>query len=246
MEQPVFSPEQPVRQKRQPGNFFWGIILVFAGVFVLSQQLGWLGPNFNWWAIFIFIPAIGSLTGAYTEYRKNGRFNAGVRSALGSGLIILTVAVILLLGLSWRVWWPLMVIVPGFSLFLNGLGGSNTPNATKAFINMAAWLGLGAMYLGAGFLLENLGIISFRDLAAPYRWWALAILIPALGALVNGLIQTIHKGPLHGSAISLLVFALIAAAVGVIAFLGLSWNILGPVLLILVGLAFLLGVFGRN
>lgn len=246
MEQPAFSPEQPAQHKQRPGKFFWGIILIFAGVFVLSQQLGWLGPNFNWWAVFIFIPAIGSLTGAYTEFRKNGRFNAGVRSAFGSGLIILTVAFILLFGLSWRLWWPLMVIVPGFSLFLNGIGGLGTSSSAKAFINMTAWLGIGAMFLGTGFLLENLGLLSLSELLVPYRWWALAILIPALGALVNGLIQMVRKGPLSWSAISLLVFGLSAAAVGIIAFLGLSWNILGPVLLILVGLGFLLGVFGRS
>jgi hypothetical protein len=43
----------------------------------------------------------------------------------------------------------------------------------------------------------------------------------------------------------LLIFALCAATVGLVALLGLSWNLLGPVLLILVGIAVLFGVFSR-
>ena len=86
--------------RRRSGGIVWGLILITLGALFLLQQL----TNFNfenWWALFILIPAIGSFSTAWYAYRHRERFSEGVRSSLASGIIILTVAVIFLLGLDW-------------------------------------------------------------------------------------------------------------------------------------------------
>jgi len=44
----------------------------------------------------------------------------------------------------------------------------------------------------------------------------------------------------------LTLFGLAAIVVGIIAFFGISWDILGPALLILVGLGILFGIFRKK
>jgi hypothetical protein len=107
--------DEPVKQKRYSKNAFWPILLIMAGIVLLIQNLGIVPVHFNWWALFIFIPVLGSLTTAWSAWQKSGKFNATVRSSLGSALVIGTAATILLLGLSWTQLWPLMVISAGIS-----------------------------------------------------------------------------------------------------------------------------------
>jgi len=54
------------------------------------------------------------------------------------------------------------------------------------------------------------------------------------------------RGKRSGAAFGLLVFGLMTLAVGVIAFLGIQWEILGPTLLILLGVAVLFGIFRKH
>ncbi len=242
---PSSNPEQKP-QKHELGSVGWGAILIFIGAFILAQQMGWLGTNFNWWAIFIFIPVYGSFAEAVALYRKSGRVSAGVRSSIGSGLVILTVALMLMFGVDWRTWWPLMVIMPGFSILLGGIEGQTSDGSTvRELISMAFWIGLGVMYVGAGFLLKNLGMADGISLLAFNRWWAVAILIPAAGAIINALWITVRQRRITGAATGLIIFGMIAAAVGLVALLGVNWNILGPVMLILVGIGVLLGIFTK-
>ncbi len=225
-------------RKHHRSSIWWGLVLIFIGLIIFAQRAGWLGPQYNWWALFIFVPAIGTLSGAFYAFQSSGKFNAAVRSSLGSGLIILTVAFMFLFGVSWADWWPLIVIVPGVSFVLTGF-------SSREIINMSFWIGLGAMFLGAGFLALNLNLYDVEGAFAPYRWWGVAILIPAAGAFINALIAA-ARGRRFGTILGLIIFGLMAAATGIVALLGLDWNILAPILLIVVGVGILLGIFSRR
>ena len=248
MEQPTsYTNEDGKVTKPRLGGVWWGLVLIIGGLIVLAQQAGWIGPRYNWWALFILVPAFATLTGAVYDIQKHRRLTTGGLSAIGSALIIFTVAFIFLFGLDWSYWWPLMIFVPGFAMLLGGIetGGKKSANST-GLINMAFWLGLGIMYLGAGFLGKNLGWFSPQVYFGPYEWWAVAIIIPAVGAFLDALIVAVRNQSINGSVIGLVFFGLLAGATGAVAFLGLNWNLLGPILLILVGATILLGVFRKK
>jgi hypothetical protein len=248
MEQPTISTTDadPQISRRKNGNIWWGVVLIVGGIIILTQHLGLLGPRYNWWALFILVPAFATLSGAFYTVQAHGRLTNGALSTIGSSLIIFTVAFMFLFGLDWTRWWPLMVVVPGFSLLLGGIDLGAGSKKGSAWLNMAFWLGLGVMYVGAGFLVKNLGIFSPQAYFEPYRWWAAAIFIPAVGALINALVIGIRSQRMSGAVLALLFFGLIAGATGVVAFLGLDWNLLGPILLILAGATILLGIFRRK
>lgn len=246
MENQPSSLEDRTQRRVGRGGAWWGLILIFVGLIIFAQRAGWLGPQYNWWALFIFIPAIATLSGAFYAYQSSGKFNAAVRSSLGSAVVIFTVAFIFLIGLDWSRWWPLMVLAGGFSIFLSGFGsGDWGAGSVRLPINMGFWLGLGAMLLGAGFLAINLNFYDVRGLVSPNRWWAIPIFVPAAGALINALLLAV-KGGRFGAIIGLVFFGLMAAATGMIAFLGMDWNLLGPVLLILAGVGILIGIFSNR
>jgi hypothetical protein len=238
MENPFVNLEKsPANNPRRHGGWF-GVILILAGLIIFAQQAGWLGPRVNWWALFILIPAFGSLSGAYYAFQYSQRFNTAVRSSLGSAVVLFTLTFMFLLGLDWSVYWPLMVIAPGVSVLLNGFGG-------REGLNMAFWIGLGAVYLGFGFLGINTGWVDLRNRFEPYNWWALAILIPAFGALIMASISMVQKQR-PGKIIGLVIFAILMAGTGLIAFFSANWSLFAPVLLIAAGLGILLGIFGEK
>ncbi len=239
MEKSSANFEKAPRNKPNRDRAWFGILLILAGFIIFAQQAGWLGPRFNWWALFILIPAFGSLTGAYYSYQATRRFNAAVRSGLGSAIILFTLTFIFLLGLDWSVWWPLMIIAPAVSVLLNGFG-------SREGLNMAFWIGLGALYLGMGFLGINTGWMDLAQRFDPYNWWGIAILIPALGAFVSALLGILRQET-WGSILGLTIFGLLTAATGLIGFFSADWTLLGPVLLIVAGFGILLGIFtGKN
>jgi hypothetical protein len=112
-------------ESRQRDNNSWvvGVVLIaLGGLFLLSNFL----PGFNltnWWAVFILIPALFSLNRAWQSYRRNGRLTRGGRSSLIGGLLILTVALIFLLGLNWGVVWPVFIIIAGLGILLQVASG---------------------------------------------------------------------------------------------------------------------------
>ena len=112
------SPRGGMRRGR--GGIWWGLVLVAIGAIFLLQNIGALSQHFNWWAVFILVPALSALSGAWFAFERSRRFDAAVRSAIGGGLIILTVALMFMFSLDWGLWWPLMLIVPGFTIFING------------------------------------------------------------------------------------------------------------------------------
>jgi len=111
---------------------------------------------------------------------------------------------------------------------------------TRGIPSGSTWLvGLILIVLGSAFLIQNMGKFNF-----PFtNWWALFILIPALGAFERALHfyreannQVTAQG--SGAALSGIVLTLVT-----LGFLfNISWTYFGPALIILVGLGILLNV----
>ncbi|MFA5836168.1 MAG: hypothetical protein WC837_04345 [Bellilinea sp.] len=244
-QQPVEMQIRLPEKREKRGSWIWGLIFIIGGVILLAQQVGWLGARYNWWALFILVPALASLGGGFSELQRSGRFGAAVRAGLGGGLILLTLSLMFLFGLDWSKWWPLMVLVAGLTIFLEGFG-TEAPVGIGRILNIGLWIGLGAMFLGAGFLAKNLGIYDVSSVFNPLRWWAVAILIPGFGALLGGLASMLRGGKAAIGGFGLLLFGLMMLSVGLIALLGVSWRILTPTLLILAGFAILFGIFRKR
>lgn len=234
--------------RRRRSGLFWGLILILVGGIFLLQQFTSFQLR-NWWAIFILLPAFGSLSTAWWAFQREGRINETVRGSLGGAVIILTVALIFLFGLDWSKWWPLMVLIPGAVVMFNGfpLPGSREierPYCLRTYRPWLFWNGLGAVFLGGGFLAMNLRIIN--PAAIIPNWWGIAILIPAVGGLVTAVMLAVAGHGLGWTAIGNLISTSIYAAVGIVALLGISWNLLFPFIIIAVGVVMLVGVFRRG
>ena len=96
--------------------------------------------------------------------------------------------------------------------------------------------GLVLIVLGVLFLLRNTGTFDFPL----QNWWALFILIPAVGALDSGFRTYRAAGnqltaPARGSLLVGLVLTFVAAMF----LFDISWTFFGPVLIILVGIGIL-------
>jgi hypothetical protein len=108
-----------------------------------------------------------------------------------------------------------------------------------------AWIaGAILILLGIVFLAQNLGVsgIYFNN------WWAVFILIPALGAFERGIHYYREAGnQLTGQARSAFFSGSILLLVTVIFLFNLNWTYVGPIVLILAGLGFLVnGMLSRQ
>jgi len=240
---PPAQPSETRSARRKSSGAFWGLVLIIAGLIIFAQQTGLLSERLNWWALFILIPAFTSIARGFNAWQKLGKFDTAARSAIGGGVMILTVALIFLFGLDWSIYWALMVIAAGFSVFLNGLV---LHDEMESLISTQLWIGLGGMYLGLGFLAEKLNWLNPQAYFGVYQWWAVAILIAGVGALMNALILAARTGKFFGSSFTMTVFGLLVTATGVVAFLGISWSLFGPILLIVLGISIMPGVFTRK
>lgn len=242
----VKTTPQPEKERKHHGNrLFWPVLLVLVGLILLAQNLHWFPVNLNWWAAFIFIPVVGSLTASVEALRRSGRFDAAVRNSLGSAIVVGTVATLFLFGMDWSKWWPLMVIAPGFSMLLNSLSFADA----EKHINLARWSGLG-LWFGLAVLLLGLGFLT-RSLPIPalegylfQRWWAVPILIPGIGAFLNATIICAQNGFKPGWTVwSFCVIGVVFAATGLFALYHLNWGLLAPIILIGIGLIVMSGFF---
>ncbi len=105
----------------------------------------------------------------------------------------------------------------------------------------SGWMGgewiIGVVLILVGLLLfgRNLNIVNIQN------WWALFILLPALGSFSTAWrIVTRTGGHFNGRARSAVIFGLGLCLVTVIGLFNLNWTIFGPGLLLLVGLGLLI------
>ena len=114
------SPEQKPDQQppvRRPAWIAGGVLILAGVVFLLTNVAG--VSLRNWWALFILIPAIGSLWTAYTMFRRNeGRFTAASRGPLVGGVVLLAVSAMFLFNLDWGKAWPVLLIVAGAAVLI--------------------------------------------------------------------------------------------------------------------------------
>jgi hypothetical protein len=97
---------------------FGGVLILIGLIFLVQNLTDFRLGNWNWWALFILIPAIGSLSNVWRIYQTNGRVTAAARGSLVFGLAMLLVATILMFNLSWSVMWPFFLIVFGIGALI--------------------------------------------------------------------------------------------------------------------------------
>ncbi len=113
--------EAPREQTTKPSTdngmpWLGGAVLILVGVVVLLRQVSGFRLD-NWWALFILIPAVGSLSTAWRAYQNTGRsFTAAVRGPLIGGLVMLLVAVIFLFNLNWALFFPAILVLTGLGM----------------------------------------------------------------------------------------------------------------------------------
>ena len=108
----------------------------------------------------------------------------------------------------------------------------------------SAWVaGIVLIVLGIAFLMRNLDLFRFPlD-----NWWAMFILIPAIGAFDTAWRSYRNAGDrLNATARSSLLIALVLTLVTISFLLELDWVIFGPALIILVGIGLLLNAMLPN
>lgn len=239
-----------VNKPKRSGGVWWPMILILAGVIMLIQNLHLASFSFHWWALFIFIPVFASLNSAWKEFRQTNRFNASVRSNFGSAVVIGTAAVILMFGMDWSRFWPLMVMAGGFSIFLSGLSiiDKNANSRLSVWSGIAAWVGLAGMLVGFGFLIQYLPIAALKDWLAAYpKWWSIPILVAGAGVLLNALIFVVRDNwRLNWQTWSMLLIGLFVLAVGVMTLFSLDISLLFPIVLIACGIMVLLGILQKR
>lgn len=109
--------EKETAVTKNRGNLMSGLALIGLGVIFLLTNFSGL-PLQNWWALFILIPAVKQLSGAWSSYQENGRLTRSGRSNLTGGLILSLVAFAFLFGLNWGFIWPFFLILGGLGAIL--------------------------------------------------------------------------------------------------------------------------------
>ena len=116
----------------------------------------------------------------------------------------------------------------------NGGPGAGSRRADR---ERPPWLlGLILLVVGAVLLLQNLRLLPGNWLA---NWWALFILIPAVGSF-SGAVTAYRQGHAR-AAIGPFVGGVVLTLVALTFLFSWSWSIMGPALLIAGGVALLLG-----
>jgi hypothetical protein len=107
-----------------------------------------------------------------------------------------------------------------------------------------AWVGgLVLVVIGILFLLQNLNIVGPLPLLR--NWWALFILIPAVGAFYRVGQDIQSNGRLTGLGRGSLVSGLVLGFLSAIFLFDLNWSVIWPIFLIIAGIGALLGMLYR-
>ncbi len=115
------TPEKKEQEGARPQRPAWivgGVLIAIGIIFVLRNISGFTLDN--WWALFILIPALGSLATAWQMYEKHERrFTAASRGPLVGGIILLAVTAVFLFKLDWGVIWPGFIILAGLGVLFS-------------------------------------------------------------------------------------------------------------------------------
>ena len=119
---PSATPPQDDDTRRKNTAWIGGAVLIVIGIVFLLQNISGIDLG-NWWALFILIPALGSLATAWRIYQIHGRLTSAARGPLVGGFILLLVATIFLFNLDWGKVWPLFLIIAGLGALATSLLG---------------------------------------------------------------------------------------------------------------------------
>ena len=115
--------EMSAERRAWRGNNTWvvGAIFIVIGMLLLLQNFGTLSLH-NWWALFILIPAVGSMATAWRIFENNGSlFSPMVVGPLFSGVILLAITAAFLFELNWGILGPVILILLGVSALFGAL-----------------------------------------------------------------------------------------------------------------------------
>jgi len=103
------------------GNWVVGLILIILGGMFLMRNMGTFDfPLKNWWALFILMPAIGSLSAALRAYREAGNhLSPAARTPLLVGTVLTFITIMFLFDISWTFFGPILIILVGVAILLN-------------------------------------------------------------------------------------------------------------------------------
>lgn len=107
-------------RRLQGPSWVGGGILILLGVIFLLQNFG-VVYAFNWWALFILIPAIGAFGAAWNTYTRTGHFGAAARGSFIGGIVLTMIAAAFLFDLNLELVFPVILILAGFGILLNML-----------------------------------------------------------------------------------------------------------------------------
>ena len=111
----------------QRSTWLVGLVLILLGGAFLLRNSGTFDIPFkNWWALFILIPAVGSLDTAIRLYRSSDhRLTAAARGSLLVGLVLTFVTISFLFDLNMAVFGPIIIILIGVALLAGNLFEKN-------------------------------------------------------------------------------------------------------------------------
>ena len=93
------------------------IMIILGGIFLLRNTGTFDIPLKNWWALFILIPAIGSLETARRLYRSAGnQLTAPARGSLLVGVVLTFVTAMFIFELNWSYFGPILIILAGIGI----------------------------------------------------------------------------------------------------------------------------------
>ena len=108
------------RNKDDKMSWGFGLVLIAVGsLFLLSNFTGFRLNN--WWALFILIPAFGSLGNAWHVYRSRGRMTGEAAGSLVGSLAIFFTAAVFLFGWNWGAVWPFYLVIAGLGALVSGM-----------------------------------------------------------------------------------------------------------------------------
>ncbi len=115
--------EQARAERRAAGGSigsFVGVILIAVGVILILQNL-YSFPLRNWWALFILIPAAGSLATAWGLFTRGGVFGPAVIGPFIAGIVLLAVTAAFLFELNWTILGPVLLILIGVGALVSAV-----------------------------------------------------------------------------------------------------------------------------
>lgn len=110
------------RAARGSGAWFVGALLIVVGIVLLLQNMGAI-TLYNWWALFILIPAAASFGTAWRIFSNSGQFSPAVIGPVVVGLVLIGITAVFLLELelNWNLVGPILLIVIGGSMLIGAL-----------------------------------------------------------------------------------------------------------------------------